>query len=425
MVLKKDFRCSLGWIIYCIEQNKIQPQHMIKTIVSFFLLTQLAFAQASDGFWDNVRTTTETVKLRAGEKKIIKSADFPVGTTEVVYRITLLDDNQKVSSSLVSVLKAIPDPTGISQGTAGAIFLASTISGDDKCKYSIFTSTTDAENYMKTNKTTNACFVQNTAVNKDAKLLSAKSGCITSKTQNLWFAFESDNWVMNQKIVLEIVPWVNKKLSTGWNSETKQQLVKNVKEFSFFPKLLKKEQFTSYFIDAVSQKFTFKEFSSLLPEEKTTYIDAIIESSLKKTGEEQVFYNIIREKANKAYLAGKLDLAITTIQTDIINKNRAEATDYAAIGMYYLLSKQFEKAEKNLNLGIAKDPSEIKLQLNLAHLYMFTNRISEAKDIHNKYKNQNLSPEISWTQQAKNDFEIFKKYYFPTDNNKKILRIIE
>jgi hypothetical protein len=42
---------------------------MIKTIVSFFLLTQVAFAQASDGFGTMFRPTTETVKLRAGEKK--------------------------------------------------------------------------------------------------------------------------------------------------------------------------------------------------------------------------------------------------------------------------------------------------------------------------------------------------------------------
>ncbi len=84
--------------------------------------------QSKEGYWDNIRTTNETIILRAGEKKVIKTADFPEGTTEVVYRITILDDNQKVSSSLVSVLKAIPDPTGISQGAAGAVFLASTIS---------------------------------------------------------------------------------------------------------------------------------------------------------------------------------------------------------------------------------------------------------------------------------------------------------
>jgi hypothetical protein len=38
-----------------------------------------------------------------------------LGTTELIFRITLLDDNQQMAGSLVSLLKAIPDPTGISQ----------------------------------------------------------------------------------------------------------------------------------------------------------------------------------------------------------------------------------------------------------------------------------------------------------------------
>ena len=81
-------------------------------ILSLLTIANL-FSQTQDGYWDNIRTTNETITLKAGEKKSIKTANFPEGTTEVVYRITLLDDNQKLSSSLVSVLKAIPDPTEI------------------------------------------------------------------------------------------------------------------------------------------------------------------------------------------------------------------------------------------------------------------------------------------------------------------------
>ena len=73
-------------------------------ILSLFVVIG-STAQSKDGYWDNIRTTNETIILKAGEKKFIKSAKFPEGTTEVVYRITMLDDNQKISSSLVSVLK--------------------------------------------------------------------------------------------------------------------------------------------------------------------------------------------------------------------------------------------------------------------------------------------------------------------------------
>jgi hypothetical protein len=56
----------------------------IKIVVLFFSAT-IASAQSKDGYWDNVRTTSETIILKAGEKKVIKTADFPEGTTEIVY----------------------------------------------------------------------------------------------------------------------------------------------------------------------------------------------------------------------------------------------------------------------------------------------------------------------------------------------------
>jgi len=63
--------------------------------------------------------------------------------------------------------------------------------------------------------------------------------------------------------------------------------------------------------------------------------------------------------------------------------------------------------------------------LQLAHLYLFTDRISEAKDIHKKYKNQNVNASTTWIQQTKKDFELFKKCRLPEDNFKKIMRVIE
>ena len=396
----------------------------IVVAILFFILTN-SFSQSTEGYWDNIRTTTETISLRAGEKKVIKSADFPIGTTEVVYRITILDDNQKVSSSLVSVLKSIPDPTGISQGTAGAIFLLSTISGDDKCKYAIFNSVSDSQKYLKTNKTTNACFVQNIPINKEAKLLSSTSNCLAQNNQNLWFALESDNWLMNQKVVLEIVPWINKKLSRGWTSEAKNQVINFTKKLEVYPNLNNKEQFSACLLETISQKYTYKEYTSLIAQEKNTLLDFNSEECLKKTGETKILYNLSRDKSNKGFLAGNIDEALKILQSEIIDKNRAEAIDYNTLGTYFLLTKQFQKAEKAITTGIEKDATEINLQLTLAHIYLFTNRVSEAKEIHKKFKTQNISAKTSWTSQTKTDFEIFKKYDLPTDDFKRILRILE
>ena len=161
--------------------------HKKNFIVLFLLLitANTVFSQ-KDGYWDKTRATTEEISVSARDRIIIKTQDFPEGTTEVVYRITLLDKNQQMAGSLVSVLKAIPDPTGISQGSAGAVFILSKISGDDKCKYAVFSSAELAAKYKGNGKTDDACLVQDTPVSKDAKRLSTeKSACMQSNSGNL------------------------------------------------------------------------------------------------------------------------------------------------------------------------------------------------------------------------------------------------
>ena len=396
--------------------------YLLVSVVTFGVIT----AQSKDGYWDNIRTTNETVTLRAGEKKVVKTADFPEGTTEVVYRITLLDDNQKLSSSLVSVLKAIPDPTGISQGTAGAVFLLSTISGDDKCKYAIFADAKEADLFLTTAKNDKACLIQDTPINKEARILKSKgSECFNSKTQNLYFAFQSNNWVMNEKVILEVVPWVDAKASRGWDVEAKNEILALSKTLKVYKSLTGKDTFSAAFLEKLSQKYTFKELSNLLPIERTSAIEQATEEALKKTGETQKYYSLFRDRADAAINKGNFDDAITIMQSELIAKNRAQSIDYATLGNYYILSKQYDKSEKTLNEAIAKDPTDINLQLQLAHLYLFTNRFSEAKDIHKKYKNQNVNAKTTWIQQTKKDFELFKKCRLPEDNFKKILRILE
>jgi hypothetical protein len=396
--------------------------YLLVSVVTFGVIT----AQSKDGYWDNIRTTNETVTLRAGEKKVVKTADFPEGTTEVVYRITLLDDNQKLSSSLVSVLKAIPDPTGISQGTAGAVFLLSTISGDDKCKYAIFADAKEADLFLTTAKNDKACLIQDTPINKEARILKSKgSECFNSKTQNLYFAFQSNNWVMNEKVILEVVPWVDAKASRGWDVEAKNEILALSKTLKVYKSLTGKDTFSAAFLEKLSQKYTFKELSNLLPIERTSAIEQATEEALKKTGETQKYYSLFRDRADVAINKGNFDDAITIMQSELIAKNRAQSIDYATLGNYYILSKQYDKSEKTLNEAIAKDPTDINLQLQLAHLYLYTNRFSEAKDIHKKYKNQNVNAKTTWIQQTKKDFELFKKCRLPEDNFKKILRILE
>ena len=391
--------------------------------VSALLFSATFYAQ-TDGFWDKERATTKEISLSAGKRALIKTEDLPVGTTEFVYRITLLDEGQKLTSSLVSVLKAIPDPTGISQGTAGAIQLTSAISGDDKCTYALFQEANAANVFFKDGKTDKACFEQKEKVNKEAKLISSSSLCLTN-LPNLWFGFESQNWLMNQKIVLEVVPWVDYKASRGWDKTTKNEILTIAKKLPVVSKLTKKDQFYAVFIENMAKKFTYRDFLQLLTVEKNNAIDKLTEESLKSTGELKAYYDIIREKSFAAFQKGNYEEAITIISSEMMVKNRATYIDYEILGDYYLFSKQFTKAEETYNKGLKLNPSEIHFQLNLAHVYLFTDRISDAKDIHKKYAHESLSNGKTWIAQTKLDFTTFEKHELPTDDFKKILRVIE
>lgn len=396
--------------------------------VFFLLFTTLAFQSVfsqKDGYWDKTRATTEEISVSARDRIIIKTQDFPEGTTEVVYRITLLDKNQQMAGSLVSVLKAIPDPTGISQGSAGAVFILSKISGDDKCKYAVFSSSDLAAKYKENGKTDDACLVQDTPVSKDAKRLSTeKSACMKLNSGNLWFGFESKNWIMNQKIILEVVPWVDNKLSRGWTIENRKQIIDQCKTSNMAQKMTNSDDFCVCILDKIQSKYKFKEFQKLLAIERSKAFKDFGNSCFNETGASNVVYGNLRKQASDLAKQGLYGAAITKWNA-IINNNKATALDYNAIGNSYILTKQYGKAIKFLKEGEKLDDSELLIKLNLAHAYLLNNNYSFAKAIYKEYQSQNVTDSVSWTEKIKQDFETFKKAGIQNDNFERVLKLIE
>lgn len=386
--------------------------------------TLFSFAQ-HDGYWDKERTTNQQIVVSARDRIVIKSEDFPVGTTEVIYRITLLGETQEMASSLVSLLKAIPDPTGISQGSAGAVFLLSKVSGDDKCKYGIFTTERAANDYQKSGKPDNACLFQNTPVNKEAKLLSVqKMSCLKPNSENLFFAFESKNWIMNQKIVLEIVPWVDNKLARGWNVENKKTILIQLQSSEAAKKVTNANDFCVSQLEKIQEKYTFQQFQALLPEEKSKSLKDIEAICLASLGNTNFIDDSIRSDISKLFFAGKYDLAISK-SLSLVTGGKALVLDYNQLAEAYIMTKQFAKAIKNLKIAESMDNDELLVKLNLAHSYMFNDEVRFAKDIHEQYKSQNVTASQSWIVKTKTDFAMFEKAGLPTKSFKKIMRVVE
>lgn len=407
----------------CNPFHKMSTKKLLLLFVIF--ISKTTFAQ-QDGYWDKDRATTKEIIVTAGDRMTVKTEDLPTGTTEIIYRITLLDENQQMANSLVSLLKAIPDPTGISQGGAGAVFLMSKVSGDDKCKYAIFSTDKFASEYQKYGKTTNACLAQNTPLSKDAKRLTMdKTACLASISENIWFGFESQNWIMKQKIVLEVVPWVDTKLSKGWNAENRQAILKQVKASELAKKMLNSDDFSLCILEKIQKQYKFKEFQNLLAVEKTKSLKDYGNACLSEKPANKSILTAIRLDAQQLFKNKKYDEAIDLLKLGVIDNSSATVLDYNALGQYYLYSKQFDKALKALKEAERLDDSELLVQLNLAHLYLLNDDYKKAKELHKKYKSQNVTSKVSWFAKTKADFEELEKAGFKSDDFERILKVLE
>ena len=396
----------------------------LKKIALFLFITisYSTYAQ-KDGFWDKERATTKEIIVSAGDRIVLKTEDLPVGTTEIVYRITLLDENQKMANSLVSLLKSIPDPTGVSQGSAGAVFLMSKISGDDTCTYALFNSSENAKKYIEDGKTDKACYAQIDPLNKDAKRLSIdKSSCLTQNTTTIWFGFHSKNWILNQKVVLEVVPWVDTKLNRGWNQDNKNEIISLCKTSTMAQKMANSDDFCVCILDKIMKQYRYSEFQKLLAIEKTKVYKDIGNSCYKDVDISKNVYNDLRVQISTLIKSQKYNEAIQKLNT-IINDGKASALDYSSIGYCYILTKQYGKAIKFLKEGEKLDDTELLVKLNLAHVYLISDDYSEAKAIYRKYQTQNVTDSLSWKEKTKQDFTVFEKAGLPSKDFDKILKL--
>ena len=394
----------------------------IQLFILLSLITTITSAQ-TDGYWDKERATSKQVIVSARERIIIPVEELPAGTTEIVYRITLLDENQQLSNSLVSILKAIPAPTVISQGSAGAVFLLSKISGDDKCKYALFNNKDLALDYKKEGNVDKACLYQNNPINKDAKRLSTKtSTCF--KSGAMWFGFESKNWILNQRIVLEVVPWVDNKLSRGWSVENRKSILSICKSTDLAKKLANPNDYCVCVLDKIQNQYKFQEYQNLLAAEKTKAFKDDGLACNNETDAAATIYDNTHLAASQMNVKGQYGQAIAKLLL-IIEETKAKASDYDALGRNYIYTKQYDKALKYLKIGEQLDATELLIQLHLAHANLLKGNYNQAKSIYKKYNNQNVTDTTSWAAQVKVDFLLFEKLGMPTKDFERILNLLK
>jgi hypothetical protein len=302
----------------------------MKKIFLLLLVAQISFAQ-KDGFWDKERAFTKEIKLSSGNRTLVKIDDLPEGASEFVFRILLIDENGKITTSLASILKAIPDPTGISQGTAGAIVLTNSLSGDDTCVYGIYTSEKAGNQFLKDGKLETACYYRKDPINKDSKVISIKNTNCFENAPSIWFGFENKNWVLSTKIVLEVVSWIDYSASRGWNLETKKELLIEAEKVAAVKMVANKNNYLATFLKVFAAKYKYSEYKQLLAIEKMNAMQSIATESLAQSGELQNYLDKIRSAAFDLFKTGKSEEALALIQKEIIEKKYDKDNDYSAL----------------------------------------------------------------------------------------------
>ena len=228
---------------------------------------------------------------------------------------------------------------------------------------------------------------------------------------------------MNQKIILEVVPWVDNKLSRGFTLENRKTIIDQCKTSNLAQKMSNSDDFCVCILDKIQSKYKYKEFQKLLAVERAKSFKDFGNSCFGESSLSKSVYDNLRKQAAVLAKQGKRGEAIQKLTT-IINDGKATALDYNAIGNSYLLTKQYGKAIKFLKEGEKLDHVELLIQLNLAHAYLLNDNYAAAKAIYKEYQSQNVTDSLGWTQKVKQDFDAFKKAGITSNDFEKVLKLM-
>jgi tetratricopeptide (TPR) repeat protein len=298
--------------------------------------------------------------------------------------------------------------------------LLSSISGSDKCTYAIFQDNTKAFDFVGSENVEKACLYQKKPVSKDAKVVSlSKNTCLDDEATVVWFVFKNENWLLNEKIILEIVPWVDYQARKGWTTAAKNNASTWVTNYAKTAVGNQYRGASSNFLKNLYQEFEADQFESFSEYQKIAVFEKYNEQFKSKLEVNRNYYKEAYDLSKK----GNLAEAISVLESKIASKPSLVAQEWNLLGELYLKTNQIEKAFITLKNASTLYPESLVLKLNLAHAYMFKDEVASAKKIHKQFMTQNISAKQSWKNKAINDLDTFKKLDVPQKNIDKIWRL--
>jgi hypothetical protein len=206
-----------------------------------------------------------------------------------------------------------------------------------------------------------------------------------------------------------------------WNADTKNFIYNYVLNNSIGKNNEASKNVSTCTMQNISSSITYEQFNSITESERQQIINKQLNACLtseKKLSDEIIQKNnlietidslkIIDENKQIAEAYKKILLLGFTNNDDIFN----------AVGWYYLLAKDFESAKYYLKKGESLKPTDLYIQMNLAHLLLIQNKYDEAEELYIKYKNEKINGR-KFKEIVKEDFQSFDRFgILPTDASK-------
>ena len=230
---------------------------------------------------------------------------------------------------------------------------------------------------------------------------------------------------MKQKIVLEVVPWVDKKASAGWNNEKKSELIALCKTSGLAKLMLNPNDLCVCILNQFSSKYTFDEYHKLLAAEKSKAFRDFGNNCIGPKTADASLLETFRNDVRLLKKSGEFARAIDLINSGILVSGRATAFDYNELASLYLLSRQFEQAISAIEKAGALDNFNLLIKLNQAHYELLSGNYQSAKGLHKKYRPQNVSAGKSWSDRTREDFSSFEKAGISSKDFDRILKFLE
>jgi hypothetical protein len=231
----------------------------------------------------------------------------------------------------------------------------------------------------------------------------------------------------NQQLVNSINDLVNsftvkkEEVIEDWNVERKNAIFYYILNYLIGKNNESSQNVSNCTMQNITSYFTYGQFNSITESERKQIINEQLNTCLrtekklsdeidqkKQFNEKIVSLKIIDDNKQIAETYKKILLLGFTNNDQIFN----------TIGWYYLLAKDFEQARYYLKKGESQNPTDLYIQMNLAHLLLMQNKYEEAETLYVKYKNEKINGQ-KFKEIVKADYQTFDRFgILPEDASK-------